>query len=345
MIRNLGWSVLLSLAALTLTGWAAAAEEPPARGPAEFYANSLHFTNRGIEYVYAKEQGGLERIVGLSASELGCIKAKCHVTSCDDCHRKEVDGKAVYTADRGRILEACARCHPVEKDDPDVHFRKGMTCLDCHTAREIHGDGTAVNTYQQPGVLEVRCRKCHANISRSVSHTIHDDKLDCSACHTREVVTCFNCHVDARRAAGKDVEIPLKGMLFLVNHDGKVTTANLLSYVSQKKTMITVAAYFSHSIRKEGRTCVECHGSGLVRSVADGSLQLARFEGGTLKGAEGVIPLVEGMRWDLPFLDYVDGSWTPLAPAGEPLVNFAPFTTPLSREQLAKLEKPKGTGR
>jgi hypothetical protein len=38
-----------------------------------FYSRSPHYTNRGIEYWYAEEQGGLERITGVSAAELGCL--------------------------------------------------------------------------------------------------------------------------------------------------------------------------------------------------------------------------------------------------------------------------------
>ena len=42
---------------------------------------------------------------------------------------------------------------------PDVHFEKGMHCIDCHLAREIMGDGRVHSRmYQQ---VEVRCQDCH----------------------------------------------------------------------------------------------------------------------------------------------------------------------------------------
>ena len=61
-----------------------------------------------------------------------------------------------------------------------------------------------------------------------------------------------------------------------------------------------------------------------------------------MKGVEGVIPAVEGMTWRFPFLDRRDGAWVPLEGAEPPVVNFAPYTTPLSRDQFAKLARGRG---
>jgi hypothetical protein len=226
---------------------ASAQSAPPAQVPDEgFYSKSLHFTNRGIEFVYSKEQGGLEQITGLSASEVGCVKAKCHATSCDTCHRKDVGGKATYSLDPAVAQTACEGCHgAAEKDDPDVHARKGMKCMSCHSTREIHGDGVAYDTYTQPGVLDTSCEKCHSDVSKSASHTVHGNKLDCSACHSRAYQVCLNCHVEARIRGEKGTSVPVTGVLLLVNHGGKVTTANLLTCVYKSRTMITLAPTFA----------------------------------------------------------------------------------------------------
>ena len=37
--------------------------EQPATTKENFYPKSLYYTNKGIEYLYAKEQGGIERIL------------------------------------------------------------------------------------------------------------------------------------------------------------------------------------------------------------------------------------------------------------------------------------------
>ncbi|NDY43446.1 hypothetical protein G3N55_11410, partial [Dissulfurirhabdus thermomarina] len=42
----------------------------------------------------------------------------------------------------------------------DVHHRKGLACVDCHTQRETMGDGTRHVHFEEQ--LEVRCVTCHA---------------------------------------------------------------------------------------------------------------------------------------------------------------------------------------
>jgi len=43
----------------------------------------------------------------------------------------------------------------------DVHFSKGMDCIDCHTSRDVMGDGYAYdNMYLQ---TEIRCENCHGS--------------------------------------------------------------------------------------------------------------------------------------------------------------------------------------
>ena len=304
-----------------------------------FYNKSLHYTNHGIEFLYAREQGGLERLVGLSATELGCLKSKCHVQTCDECHEKTVDGRSSYSLEPARAQEVCGKCHPVAEDDPDVHFQAGMKCMDCHTAREIHGDGIAHNTYMEPGFFDTRCQKCHTSLSQTVSHTVHQDKLDCAACHTREFITCLNCHVDTRINENKDVQIELKDLIFLINHDGQVTTTNFLTYVYQNKTMITLAPYFSHSIKKEGRGCLECHNTSIVKDIRENRFTPFKWENEQIKQISGVIPVLEGMKWNLIYLDYRQGQWSLISNPAEPLLNYSGYCNPLTEQQFAKLAR------
>jgi hypothetical protein len=44
---------------------------------------------------------------------------------------------------------------------PDIHFSKGMDCIDCHTSRDVMGDGYAYeNMYHQ---TEISCEDCHGS--------------------------------------------------------------------------------------------------------------------------------------------------------------------------------------
>lgn len=300
-----------------------------------FYENSLHSTNRGLAYWYSEEQGGLEKITGIPFSELPC--AGCHVRSCDTCHKKEDNGKARYSVAAARSQEVCAQCHRMEKKN-DVHFEAGLNCLDCHTAREIHGDGTLYNSMQDPGAMDVRCANCHnPQEPKCPGHEVHQDKVDCNACHVRDLPSCFNCHFETRLKEGKSVSLPLKNLLFLINHEGRVTLGNLHTFVYQNKTMITFAPSFPHGIMKEGRSCDACHATPILEQMKKGQLTLVRYENGELRNIEGLVPVLEEWAWNFAFLDYKDGEWVPLENPAAPLVHFSGYSTPLTRDQFGKL--------
>jgi hypothetical protein len=303
-----------------------------------FYSTSLHATNRGIGFIYSKEHGGLEKLTGITADDLGCYKSKCHATTCDDCHLKETNGLKLYTSDTATLYRNCKRCHgDLAQDNPDVHFSRGMKCMDCHTSKEIHGDGKPHNTYLEPGFFEVSCEKCHVTLGQSKSHTVHGNKLDCNACHGDDYINCLNCHIDNRLKENKDRQVMIKNSTFLINHSGKVTLANMISYVYQKKTMITFAKVFGHSIKKQGRACKECHQTEIIKAMSDRTFKLTWWENDSLRNATGVIPVLEGYNWDLVYLDYVNGKWMPFTPSSAPLLNYSGYCSPISREQFQKL--------
>jgi hypothetical protein len=312
-----------------------------------FYEKSLHYTNKGLEYWYGKEQGGLERLTGIPFSELPC--AKCHVRTCDTCHKQEVNGKAEYSLEPARAQDICQSCHGIEpleevRKNPegaalDVHFKKGMKCLDCHSVREVHGDGVEYNSIQQPGAMDTRCENCHSSLSQGESHTVHAGKVDCNACHIRDLPSCYNCHFDTRVKEGKSVSLPLKNLLFLINHEGKVTLGNLHTFVYQNKGMITFGPSFPHSIMKDGRKCEDCHHTQIQKDIKKNKFYPVVYEKGEIKNVKGVIPVLEGLKWNFVYLNYENGKWVPLENPGEPLLNYSGYSSPLTKEQFSKLEK------
>ncbi len=313
-----------------------------------FYQKSLHYTNQGLEHWYAKENGGLERITGVPFSQLSSCN-RCHVRTCDSCHAGESRGKPAYSAATAKSESACDRCHALESrkfarehpGDPaaDVHFARGMKCMDCHSVREIHGDGTAYVSMQAPGAMDARCENCHKHLAKCTGNAAHGGKVDCNACHVREVASCYNCHMDSRIKEGKSVSLPLNGTTFLINHEGKVTVANLHTFIYQNKTMIVFAPAFPHSIMKKGRQCADCHGTPAVRALQAGTLKAVEWEGAGLKNVRGIIPVLEGFDWRFPFLNYVDGHWVPAEDAAPPVLNYSGYSQPMTREQLARLAK------
>ncbi len=50
---------------------------------------------------------------------------------------------------------------------PDIHHEKGLECIDCHTSRDLMGDGYAYeNMYQQ---TEITCEDCHGSATEMPS--------------------------------------------------------------------------------------------------------------------------------------------------------------------------------
>jgi hypothetical protein len=46
----------------------------------------------------------------------------------------------------------------------DVHFEKGLVCIDCHTVNDIHGDGNIYSKREQ--AVEIECVDCHGDLER-----------------------------------------------------------------------------------------------------------------------------------------------------------------------------------
>lgn len=95
------------------------------------------------------------------------------VTQCATCHN---GGSRAAMSFRG-MMEAAPEGHDTFRYDqdllhghaytaetPDVHFARGLACIDCHTEREVHGDGQiyAKRHYE----VELRCEACHGTPER-----------------------------------------------------------------------------------------------------------------------------------------------------------------------------------
>jgi hypothetical protein len=69
-----------------------------------------------------------------------------------------------------------------QKTDEDVHHRKGMDCIDCHTSMEVMGDG---NYYlHEEDQVKVQCIDCHLT---SNAITVSTDKLDIESKKIEEI--------------------------------------------------------------------------------------------------------------------------------------------------------------
>jgi hypothetical protein len=177
------------------------------------YAKSLHYTTAGLR------NGVMPRF---SKEELKTFDEKvfekscrsCHA-SCGDCHVKgaPVSGISIGLVAKHKFVKkdegkTCAFCHggrvyPEYTGDyggaPDVHYQKGMLCMDCHKKEEFHGDG---NAYKTKGEVKQRpaCKNCHkpgneAKLTAQIAHREHEGKVSCYGCHSGAAYrNCNDCH-------------------------------------------------------------------------------------------------------------------------------------------------------
>jgi len=54
-----------------------------------------------------------------------------------------------------------------DETPPDIHHTKGMHCVDCHTSREVHGDGHIYSTAK--GQLDIHCVDCHGTVRETAT--------------------------------------------------------------------------------------------------------------------------------------------------------------------------------
>jgi len=339
------WIVQLALLSLIVVGLGEQSSSQEIKKENCFFLSSLHYTAKGMEYWYDKANGGLELLSGVPYSKLTC--QNCHVPGCDRCHKVEKDKKAAYSTQAAKNQAMCLECHAREQavigidraaKQEDVHFAKGMKCMDCHSSREMHGDGTAYISLKQRDAMDTKCEKCHPSVKSTESHTVHGDKVDCKACHVRHVVGCTNCHFDTFIKEGKRTAIPVSGWVFLMNYGGKVSSANMQTFVVKgDKTFFMFAPHMSHSIMKEGRKCDGCHGTNIMKDVQSGKVKLTWLEKGKVMNLKGVIPVVKGVDYQCVYQDRKEGKWIPIKNPAIPIYHYAAFGEPLSEEQLKKL--------
>jgi hypothetical protein len=196
----------------------------------------------------------------------------------------------------------------------DVHFEKGMDCIDCHTSNDIMGDGNIYS--KQHEAVEIRCQTCHGTYNTfpevsevfdpndpvilvskyyldgqnqegdilalsereqklsnvkmidnklsvigkrtgkifpipmihqsKTSHAIkaHQDKLECSACHSQWVPKCSGCHLTFSQKqednngtswVKQNYQLSVEKPILMIGPRGKVTPM-----LAQPKRRLTV---------------------------------------------------------------------------------------------------------
>ena len=177
------------------------------------YKKSLHYTTIGQRNRVIKRMSKEEaKIFDEKVFEKSC--RSCHA-SCGDCHVKSpaIAGVSLGLINKHKFVrkdegKTCAYCHGGRVypeytgeygGNADVHYQKGMMCMDCHTMDELHGDGKAYQLKEEVRDRP-RCTDCHepgreVKLTARVGHLKHSGNASCYACHSAgEYRNCFNCH-------------------------------------------------------------------------------------------------------------------------------------------------------
>jgi thiosulfate/3-mercaptopyruvate sulfurtransferase len=249
---------------------------------ARVYRTSLHYTTagllRGVSARFAPESAH-----AFSQKVFPAACQSCHA-SCGDCHVKSpaiggisaglIKGHRFVRRDEGKTCALChgGRVYPEFTGEyggtPDVHYERGMMCVDCHKQAEIHGDGS-VQTSRKEVKGRATCAGCHARGSDGeksrAAHQQHDGRL----CHASGAYrNCQDCHL------GQGATAKPAFLLGVSPRDGKtITTLRLIPTVRDTfaKAGLRMEAYDKlpnywdtapHNLRKRTertRSCDVCH--------------------------------------------------------------------------------------
>lgn len=353
---------------------------PTEKTPEETFKTALHGTREGKRTFYEASDGFMQ-ITGVPMDDLPCTK--CHAQnyadgtpvdaatyepSCRDCHIDPDNPEAnPVTGD------VCLGCHGRQGAEQqlfsDVHREAGMGCVDCHSKDEMHGDGNVYESLLVDGAIKTSCDDCHVEggsatpPGNNTFHSIHLDKLDCSACHVKSVSSCYNCHFDTMVDEGHKRwfnQAPITGFKMLLNWKGKVHTGTFQSLSYKGQTFVALVPFFGHSITKSDISCGDCHlqnGNGnanLKQYVDTGKITVTDWDA-TKDGVDrlitptGVIPITTDWRTALQFafLDFAGATTDPIDGAANlPLWDFLKgtadgtqlkFGEPLTDEQMNAL--------
>ena len=213
----------------------------------------------------------------------------CHA-SCGDCHVSSpskdgistgfIRGHSFVKKDEGKTCAVChgGRVYPEytgkHNGSPDVHFQKGMACIDCHKKEHLHGDTDSARTKAKVVKNKPKCTDCHklgkeTKATAKLAHARHEGSVSCYGCHSQgEYHNCYNCHT------GKG-STSRSGFILGVNPGNKKTLTTLRAIPVARETFLSSGikmenfdevpdyrATSVHNIQKSTertRSCDTCH--------------------------------------------------------------------------------------
>jgi hypothetical protein len=190
-----------------------------------------------------------------------------------------IKGHKFVKRDEGKTCAFChgGRVYPEFTGEyggaADVHYEKGMICLDCHSKTEAHGDGRQYGSRKElPN--KPACANCHKaggekTEKARTAHTNHKGKVSCQACHAAAPYrNCYSCHLGKGATSRPDFILGLsprdKGLVTTLR-SVPVVRDTFLSAGIKMEHFDKLPNYWDtapHNIRKRTertRSCETCH--------------------------------------------------------------------------------------
>jgi len=176
---------------------------------AELAKTSLHYTLATYRPMVHRRASTDPKKLDLLDGGMDNHCFSCHA-SCGQCHVSRPD-----TAMGGFInghhfnskpdqTNQCTACHGSrvgneftgQTGQGDVHYTKhDMDCMECHSGKELHGDGKTGHESRYDVQGSAKCSDCHDLDDDVEQHAIHEDVVSCYVCHSQPYANCYACHV------------------------------------------------------------------------------------------------------------------------------------------------------
>jgi hypothetical protein len=160
--------------------------------------------------------------------------------------------KRVRTLDDGRLFDFVA---------PDVHFEKGMRCVDCHTAREVMGDGTT--HARKSAQVRIACEDCH---SAGRPRTVGREGLDAQSRRILALQDDRTERLREPRASTRGPERP-RGPL-LATGDGRDVFLGTTVDADGTPRLVGKAAGAALDLRRPAAVCVQAAGHARLSCIS-----------------------------------------------------------------------------
>ena len=166
-------------------------------------------------------------------------------TNYEGWHETKLDAETYAGRDGFRLL---ADGRIFQKMKPDVHHTAGLECIDCHSAKEIMGDGQ--RHLHSEGAVKVRCQDCH--FTQKPPATNYDD-LDIEA---KKILQLRGAdYLEARFVLGSESGEALVNVI--IGEDGKAAMVGKNS--GKRHPLVPPASVCTRGKAHGSLTCSACH--------------------------------------------------------------------------------------